>query len=219
MLADGQDDRALVAVLERSRALGFLGPGPVEQHVLHARSFVRAVEELVGPVGEATGGADGRSLRCLDLGTGGGVPGLVLAGLLPSSEWLLLDSMQRRTTVLADEVTDLGWEDRVQVHCARAEAAAREPELRGSFDLVTARSFAAPAVTAECARGFLRPDGLLVVSDPPSGAGDRWPIEPLGGLAFHLVGHAVGCTVLRAVGPVPRDVPRPVGKPGKRPRF
>ena len=49
----------------------------------------------------------------------------------------------------------------------RAEDWAHEPELRETFDLVTARSFARPAVTAEIACGFLKVGGLLVVSEPP----------------------------------------------------
>ena len=48
-----------------------------------------------------------------------------------------------------------------------AEAAGHDPLLRGQFDLVTARSFGRPAVTAECAAPFLRREGLLVVSEPP----------------------------------------------------
>ena len=43
----------------------------------------------------------------------------------------------------------------------------RSESLRAPFDLVVARSFGAPAVTAECAVGFLRAGGPLVVTEPP----------------------------------------------------
>ena len=199
-------------VLERSRALGFLGPGPVADHVRHARSFLVAALDVDPALAD-------RSPRCLDMGTGGGVPGLVLAELLPSSTWVLLDSMQRRTAILRDEVAALGWPGRVEVLTERAEVAARHEDLRGSLGLVTARSFASPGVTAECARGFLADGGLLVVSDPPDGPGDRWPAAPLASLGFEVAGHASGCTVIRASGPPHGHVPRGVGKPGKRPLF
>ena len=45
----------------------------------------------------------------------------------------------------------------------RAEVAARQQNLRGGFDVVVARGFGSPAVTAECAVGFLMPGGRLVV--------------------------------------------------------
>lgn len=65
---------------------------------------------------------------------------------------------------------------------ARAESAARRPDLREQMDSVVARSFGPPAVTAECATGFLRLGGRLVVSEPPgeeAGPTVRWPEEKL----------------------------------------
>jgi 16S rRNA (guanine527-N7)-methyltransferase len=211
--ADEDEAAALEAVLRRSRDLGFLGPGPIGDHVAHAATFARALS-AVGRSPE-----DQVSPRCLDLGTGGGVPGLLLAGRWPHARWTLLDSMARRTSILRDEIASLGWADRVTVLCERAEAAARQPDLRGAFDVVTSRSFGAPAVTAECGRGFLRTGGVLVVSDPPGGPGDRWPAAPLAALGFTILGHHHGCTVLLAAGEVPEEVPRSVGRPGKRPLF
>ncbi|MGZ4710399.1 MAG: RsmG family class I SAM-dependent methyltransferase, partial [Acidimicrobiales bacterium] len=150
-------DEALVGVLERSRDLGFLGPGPVEPHIEHARRFSAA---LTGP----------RPARALDLGSGGGLPGLVLILAWPSTVWCLLDANQRRTDFLTDAVDELGVADRVTVVRGRAEEVAHDPAHRGRFDLVVARSFGKPAVTAECAAGFLVVGGMLVVSEPPSEA-------------------------------------------------
>ena len=59
------DMTRLVAVLERARAVGFIGPGPIEAHIEHAALF-----------GRALGSAD---LRFADIGAGGGVPGLPLS--------------------------------------------------------------------------------------------------------------------------------------------
>jgi len=140
----------LLAVLDRSRALGFLGPGPVEDHLHHALAFARAV---------ATPPA-----RALDLGAGGGLPGLVLASRIwPGTSWTFLDAQQKRTEFLREVVTDLGLDDRVAVITERAEVLGRSPDHRGVYDLVVSRSFGPPAVTAECGAPLLRPGGRLVV--------------------------------------------------------
>jgi 16S rRNA (guanine527-N7)-methyltransferase len=147
-----------VVVLEEARQWGFLGSGPVTRHIAHARGFLAACEASAGetipdPV--------------LDLGSGGGVPGLVLAALLPEHRVVLLDANHRRTEFLREAVEGLGWSSRVRVLRGRAEEAGRMSDLRGSFAWVTARSFATPPVTAECAAPLLSEGGILVVSEPP----------------------------------------------------
>jgi 16S rRNA (guanine527-N7)-methyltransferase len=156
--AGGAASRVIPA-LHRSRQLGFLGPGPVEAHIDHAEALAQAAARQFDPTG---GGL------VLDLGTGGGVPGLVLAGLWPDCRFVLLDANRRRTSFLAEVVRDLDWSDRVGVVCERAEVAGRDAGLRAAADLVVARSFAPPAVTAECAAPFLNVGGVLVVADPPA---------------------------------------------------
>ncbi|MGH9120995.1 MAG: RsmG family class I SAM-dependent methyltransferase, partial [Acidimicrobiales bacterium] len=103
----------------------------------------------------------------VDLGSGAGLPGLVLACSWPESRWILMDSSTRRTAWLASAVERLGVSARVRVLCARAEVVGRG-ELRGSIHHVVARSFGAPAVTAECAAPLLRIGGSLVVAEPPT---------------------------------------------------
>lgn len=196
----------LLEVLDRAQRLGFLGPGRVGEHVEQANRFRLALE-------------DDPPARALDLGSGAGVPGLVLALWWPDSRWVLLDSMVRRTGPLEDAVAELGLGDRVTVVTARAEEAGHDPALRGSFDAVTARSFGAPAVAAECGAAFLLLGGRLVVSDPPDGAGDRWPASPLARLGLRVTGHPEGCSVLVQHESYPPDRPRRTGVPAKRPLF
>lgn len=200
-------------VLLRSRELGFLGPGEVDQHVHHAQAFLAPL----AAVGE--GG------RVLDLGSGGGVPGLVLAVRRPDLDVVLLDAMSRRCTFLEAAAAELGLAGRVRVVCERSEVAARDPELRGTFDVVVARSFAAPPVTAECAAGFLRVGGRLLVSEPPDHTGEeRWPAAPLDELGLTVgrrwsVEGAATIQELRSVRPCPERYPRRVGVPAKRPLY
>ncbi len=199
----------LRAVLEEARDLGFLGPGPVGEHVVHARGFAEAV--------------DASPERVLDLGSGGGLPGLVLAMAWPESRLVLLDSNERRTDFLRWAVDSLGVAERVAVRRDRAEHLGRQPEWRRSMDLVVARSFGPPAVTAECAAPLLAVGGRLVVSEPPDARPHRWPaagLDPLGlapEASVQRLGHRY--QVLTQERPCSDRFPRRPGLPAKRPLF
>lgn len=197
---------ALVEVLERARRLGVLGPGPVLDHIDHAAGFVAAVDSL--PAGDVV----------IDLGSGGGVPGLVVAEARPELRLLLVDALERRCALLVEAVDRLGWRDRVEVVHGRAEDLGRGP-LRASAAAVLARSFGPPAVVAECAAPFLRVGGLLVVSEPPERP-ERWPVDGLAQLGLEPLGPAgQGVRVLRQTAACPEAFPRAVGRPAKRPLF
>ena len=207
---DEPTDR-LDAVLERSRSLGFLGPGPIAPQREHARSFL-------SPIGHAA--------RVLDLGSGGGLPGLVVAWELPGVEVVLLDAMAKRCDFLTGAVEELGLGDRVEVRCGRAEELARDADLRGAFPVVVARSFGAPAVLAECAVGFLaNPGARLLVSEPPEAdaSDQRWPSDGLEALGLRrgalVHGHGGTIQEILVVAPAPDRFPRRVGVPAKRPLF
>jgi len=202
------DPTALEAVLADSRALGLLGPGPLAPQLDHARAFVRAVRAGV---------------RFLDLGSGGGLPGLVILADRSDVSGVLLDATQRRCEFLEAACTRLGLGDRGTVICTRAEDAARDPAFREGFDVVTARSFGPPAVTAECAVGFLRRTGEVLVSEPPKPDPDRWPHDDLArlGLVAESVPEAMPTHLvrLRLTTSVDPRWPRRVGIPRKRPLW
>ena len=184
-----------------------MGPGPVIEHV----ELALGLAELV----------DAPPARALDLGSGAGVPGLVLALHWPSSSWVLLDGSEKRTAVLAEAVVQLGLQARVSVVRSRAEDTAHDPRYRGQFDLVTARSFGPPATTAECGAPFLRVGGALIVSEPPDDTA-RWPADGLSEFGLAL-GRARGTRPraqrLDLLEPCPERYPRRVGVPAKRPVF
>lgn len=202
----------LIEVLERSRQLGLLGPGLVADHVDHATGFVAALVEL---------GLDGG--RLLDLGSGGGIPGLVIATSCPDAELTLLDGSERRVAFLRDSIRRLELHDRVRAIVGRAEIVAHDDAFREQFDAVVSRSFGPPAVTAECAVGFLRSGGHLLVSDPGPSAEPRWPRDGLlrAGLESTGVraGHHSSIRVLRRVSATLGDLPRVDGVPRRRPLF
>jgi len=166
----------------------------------------------------------------LDLGSGGGLPGLVVAECWSEAELVLLDASARRTAFLRRAVDRLGLSGRVTVLQERAEVCGRQEGLRGSFDGVLARSFGRPAVVAECAAPLLRVRGWLVVSEPPStaaGTGDqddesRWPAGPLQVLGLEpveLVHEVFEYRALRQRMPCPARFPRRNGVPSKKPLF
>ena len=151
----------MIAVLEDSRRLGFLGDRPIDEVIAHARSFVDALVPVTG--------------RVADLGSGGGVPGLVIALDRPDLEVVLVDRRAKRTDFLSRVVRRLGWADRVRV---RAEDVAQTIEREaGSFDAVVARGFGPPDLTLARGVELVRSGGLVVISEPP--VGDRWSADQL----------------------------------------
>jgi 16S rRNA (guanine527-N7)-methyltransferase len=198
-------------VLERhwlvAQAKGMLGPGPLAAHRAHAMGLAAFVDCSAGGV---------------DLGTGAGVPGILLAGLAPASRWLLVDASQRRVELVQAIVDDLGVGERVAIIHDRAEEVARGPG-RGTHGLVVARSFGPPAVVAECAVGFLRPGGHLVVSEPPDEPTEtRWPASGCAALGLALGAVATGSVAavrLDLARPVADRWPRRAGMPAKRPLW
>jgi 16S rRNA (guanine527-N7)-methyltransferase len=200
-VTDGLD-----AVLTRARELGFLGPGPLPPQRAHSEAFLAQIE--------------GAPALGVDLGSGGGLPGLVLALALPATRWWLVDAMTRRTTFLVEAVAELGLEDQVEVRTARAEDLGRAH--RAAADLVVARGFGPPAVLAECAAPLLTVGGRLVVSEPPGGARARWDDRGLAVLGLEVEREVAGppaFVCLRQVEPCPERFPRRSGVPRKRPLW
>ena len=101
------------------------------------------------------------ALRILDLGTGGGFPGLPLAIACPEKSFVLMDSVSKKLKVVADAAERLGLEN-VEVIHARAEDLARMPEYRESFDLVVSRAVANMSTLSEYCLPFVKKGGWFV---------------------------------------------------------
>jgi 16S rRNA (guanine527-N7)-methyltransferase len=105
----------------------------------------------------------------------------------------------------------------------RVEEIARIPKLVEAFDLVTARSFGPPSVTAECGAQFLKIGGAMIVSEPPDDTiEDRWNASGLVRLGLQSQGrvrHGAAYQVLIKSAPTPLEYPRSIGTPRKRPLF
>jgi 16S rRNA (guanine527-N7)-methyltransferase len=107
--------------------------------------------------------------RLLDVGSGGGFPGMVIAIVRPDLQVHLLDATAKKTEFLRRAAAEVGVE--VTVHTGRAEELVRT-DLGGSFDLVTARAVAPLARLLPWTIPFLRAGGVLCAVK-----GERWEEE------------------------------------------
>ena len=148
-----------------------------------------------------------------DVGSGGGLPGLVLAVLRPARPVHLIEATARKAEFIAATATELGID--VDVHAQRSEHVGRGP-LRDTFACVVARALAPPPVAAELCLPLCRPGGRVVL----------WSREDAGDdLAFaaaELAGALVaaecpGVLVIGKLAPTPDRYPRRPGMAAKRP--
>jgi 16S rRNA (guanine527-N7)-methyltransferase len=163
------DDPALSDALASSQRLGLLGARPIDEVIDHAGAFVAAVAELTGTV--------------IDLGTGGGVPGLVIAAARPELRLLLVDRKVSRTDHVRRLVRRLGWDARIAVLTADAAGLLLDRPVDGAV----ARGFGPPDVALAVAARLVRPDGLIAISEPPERDTGRWCAELLDDAGVELV--------------------------------
>lgn len=164
--------------------------------------------------------------RCLDLGSGGGVPGILLALARPDVAWLLVDSVRKKVDALASFVEALGLPN-VVVQAERAETLGRDPAHRERYDLVTARACAALPVVAEYALPLLRRGGALLAWKGPMSAEElragRGAAAELGNAEVELRDSGVAAlgdhrfVIVRKVDATPDRYPRRPGVPAQRP--
>lgn len=169
----------------------------------------------------------GRVLRCLDVGTGAGFPGIPLKILLPDLRLSLLESVGKKVTWLNHIVRRLSLTG-VEIIQGRAEELAHDPGHREAYDVVVARAVAPLNVLAEYCLPFCRTGGRFIA---PKGedaqleaAQASAAIALLGGRLsaikqvplYELLGehHLV---VIDKIAPTPERYPRRTGIPAKRP--
>lgn len=160
---------------EQGELRGLLGPREQsrlwERHLLNSAAVVQHLP---------------RTGAIADVGSGAGLPGIVVAAMLPEAEIVLIDPMERRTQWLEEVVAELGLSN-VRVVRARAE------ELDGALeaDAVTARAVAAMDKLARWCLPLLRDGGSLVALKGRS-AGDelekaKYVLRKLGGDAGEVL--------------------------------
>jgi 16S rRNA (guanine527-N7)-methyltransferase len=162
----------------------------------------------------------------VDLGSGGGFPGLPLALALPARRALLVDSVAKKARFLEAAVAALDAGDRVAVAAARSEALAAGTD-REAWPAVLTRAVASLAELAELAFPLLRHGGILIAwkripladelveARSALAAVGGGPLEivrcEVEGLADHVL---VVATKVRGT---PSSFPRPPGSRRRRP--
>lgn len=200
----------LISSLEQSRTLGFLSPQPIDSQIQHSIDFLSLFPK--------------HENKALDLGAGGGLPCLVWLNQNADVDITALDSMNKRTNFLQSvKDSNKSITDRFHILNGRAEGIAHNLEFREKFDIVVARGFGAPFITAECASGFIKPGGLLVVSGRPENEIQRWNQKALQQIGLSLkevvdgqFSHAV---VIQKTGKLNDQYPRSAALMKKKPLW
>jgi len=99
---------------------------------------------------------------CLDIGTGAGLPGIILALAMPDTYWVLLDGNSKKTRFVNQVVLSLNLKN-VEVICSRIEK--YEPENK--FSIIVSRAFTSLAEFFACSHHLLDQDGRLLAMKGP----------------------------------------------------
>ena len=169
----------------------------------------------------------GLALNAIDIGTGGGFPGLPLAIANPEIEIVLLDATRKKVAFLDALAAELGCQ-RVAAVAARAEAAGRDPIHREAYNLAFLRAVGPASVCAEYALPLLDIGGTAVLYrgqwSPAETETLAAAVTQLGGeiasaesYVTPLTASTRHCIYLKKVAPVPERFPRPIGTPLKKP--
>lgn len=147
----------------------------IDHIVLDSWLFLRALPERLLKEGSAG--------TLLDLGSGAGVPGVPLAIVRRTNQFVLVESRQRRASFLAEAVRSVPLPN-ARVVAERAEAV--EQEMAGSVDAVVMRCAGDLAAVLPVAKRFVVPGGVVVASGPPD------PVRVAGGEWLEVEGVAPG---------------------------
>ena len=192
-------------------------PEEVEQvHFLDSLTVATAIPEALRA---------GCSL--IDVGTGGGFPGVPLKVIFPDIQLTLVESVAKKTAFLRHLVDALDLKG-VQILTGRAETLARDPSLRERFDVAVSRAVGSLRVVSELVLPFCRIGGRAVLSKRGDISHElaeaASALDKLGGEVIELKpvpeevleGQRV-LVVVEKVTPSPAEYPRRPGIPAKRP--
>jgi 16S rRNA (guanine527-N7)-methyltransferase len=114
-----------------------------------------------------------KGAACVDLGSGGGYPGLPLATWLANMPWVMVDARLKKVEFLSAACTLTGNAQARALHMRGSEAAIKASGLRRSCQLVTCRAMGQASLILEEAADLLEKSGHLVIYKGPAFAGDE----------------------------------------------
>jgi 16S rRNA (guanine527-N7)-methyltransferase len=194
-LTDARLERWLEALLATPGLTSVGDPAEARRvHLEDSLSALETVRQFDGPI--------------VDVGSGGGAPGIPLAAALPEREVTLLESSRRKCAFLERWAVEL---PNLRVVWGRAE---EQPV--DAFGVAVAKALAPPPVAAEWCLPLVAPGGAAVLFVGPSVESER-VATVAEQLAAELVDSPPGLLVLRKAGPTPPGFPRRPGFARKRP--
>lgn len=151
----------LYAYNEHTNLVGDAHPCVVVQnHILDCLSLVPIIDRCIAA---SSTQRLGQRLTVVDVGSGAGFPGLILALTYGQIKMTLVESVSKKARFLELAVSGLGLADRVVVLNERAEVVARDKNLRDSFHVAVSRALGTVDVVAELALPLVGPGGWLLV--------------------------------------------------------
>ena len=165
--------------------------------------------------------------KIIDVGTGGGFPGVPLAVVSPEKQFILMDSLKKRLNIIDELTSSIGIRNVSTVH-ARAEELARNKAHREKYDLCVSRAVANMAVLAEYCLPFIRTGGFLMAYKGPDAESEiaeaSHALSLLGGRVEEVrrgnldefgIDHKI--VVIKKIKNTPSKYPRKAGTPAKEP--
>ena len=199
---------------------------PSGDGVASAGSHVAAMARAGGaaPTDPTPAGA----FQVIDVGTGGGFPGLAVDIALPQAHLTLVDSVGRKVEAVRAMAQALGLAERVSVRCERIEQTGQAKACRAQFDWALARAVASAPVVAEYLVPLIQPEGRALLY---RGQWSKQDAEDLTKACVPLKATIEDCRprqlpgdkgirhalVLKPLAACPRSYPRAVGIPSKQP--
>ena len=161
----------------------------------------------------------------IDVGTGGGFPGVPLAALCPEKKFVLADSLAKRLRVIDAVAIESGITNITTVH-GRAEDLGRNPDYRETFDVCVSRAVASLPVLLEYCLPFVKVGGTFIAYKGPEAEEEikisSVALKKLGGKIDRVVDESDGTyshnlIVITKSSSTPKSYPRKAGTPSKTP--
>ena len=163
--------------------------------------------------------------RIIDIGTGGGFPGIPLKIFNENSKFTLIDSVNKKLNVIRDITSRMEIKNLEVIH-ARAEDLANKDEYREKYDVATTRAVSNLSTILEYMLPFVKVGGMAVCMKGPNYINElneaKKAIEILGGKfekieTFNIDDSERNIIIIKKVKKTPEKFPRGQGKPLKEP--
>lgn len=163
----------------------------------------------------------------IDIGTGGGFPGIPLKIMHPSISLTLMDSLNKRIRFLEDVTTRLNLDNTISIH-ARAEELARNKKYRESYDIATSRAVANLSTLVEYCLAFVKVGGYFIAMKGPNYQDEldsaNNAINTMGGKIEEVIEYELpnnlgsrSLIIVKKIKSTPPKYPRGQGKPKNNP--